>query len=62
MSIQTVELTKVADMKTQIARTEPMDLETIQIWLVTYLSQLLEIEPATVDISHSFESYGLERV
>ena len=60
MSSRTVEPTQAENSKTQITGTQPIDLETIQTWLITYLSQLLEIEPTTVDISHSFESYGLD--
>lgn len=37
-----------------------IDTEAIQTWLTNYLSQLLDIEPTTIDVSHSFESYGLD--
>ena len=60
MSIHTVDPTQAANAEIQTTGTQPIDLETIQIWLINYLSQLLEIEPATVDIIHSFESYGLD--
>ena len=60
MSIHTVDPTQAENAEIQTTGTQPIDLETIQTWLITYLSRLLEIEPATVDISHSFESYGLD--
>jgi acyl carrier protein len=32
----------------------------IKNWLITYLSELLDIEPETVDVSTSFADYGLD--
>ncbi len=32
----------------------------IQGWLVSYLSQLLEIEPDNIKVKSSFDSYGLD--
>ncbi|MBR8829125.1 MAG: acyl carrier protein [Gomphosphaeria aponina SAG 52.96 = DSM 107014] len=32
----------------------------IQSWLVSYLAELLEIEPDEIDISIPFERYGLD--
>jgi acyl carrier protein len=37
------------------------EVETeIQDWLVSYLSELLEIDPEQIDINDSFASYGLD--
>ena len=32
----------------------------IQAWLVSYLAELLEIEPSEVDVTISFDRYGLD--
>lgn len=32
----------------------------IQAWLVSYLTELLEIEPSKVDVSIPFDRYGLD--
>lgn len=55
MGIQTVSLDQAGTTKSQA-----IDAESIQTWLIDYLSQLLDIEPTTIDVSHSFESYGLD--
>ena len=34
--------------------------EEIQTWLVSYLSELLEIEPSEVDVAIPFDRYGLD--
>ncbi|MEM7552758.1 MAG: acyl carrier protein [Cyanobacteria bacterium P01_A01_bin.84] len=34
--------------------------QEIQDWLVSYLSELLEIEPTEVDVTIPFERYGLD--
>lgn len=34
--------------------------DQIQGWLITYLSQLLEIEPSKVSLTTSFDRYGLD--
>ncbi len=39
---------------------EPSGAKDIQVWLIAYLSQLLDIKPTTVDIECSFDSYGLD--
>ncbi|AFY34305.1 acyl carrier protein [Calothrix sp. PCC 7507] len=36
------------------------NLEAIQAWFISYLADLLEIEPAQIDIHKSFDSYGLD--
>ncbi len=38
------------------------DLSAIQAWFISYLADLLEIEPAQIDIRKSFDSYGLDSV
>ena len=55
MNARTMELNQAPNTETQ-----PVDLKAIQTWLITYLSQLLDIDPATLDVSHSFDSYGLD--
>lgn len=32
----------------------------IESWLISYLSKLLEVDPNTIDVTHTFESYGLD--
>ena len=44
--------------ETQTANT-PGEAE-IQEWLVSYLAQLLEIEPEEIDVTIPFDRYGLE--
>lgn len=34
--------------------------EVIQGWIVDYVAQVLEIEPAQVDITAAFDQYGLD--
>ena len=34
--------------------------EEIQVWLVSYLAELLEIEPDEVDVTISFDRFGLD--
>ncbi|HAC66265.1 MAG TPA: hypothetical protein DCF68_22700 [Cyanothece sp. UBA12306] len=34
--------------------------EKIQAWLVSYLAELLEIEPSEIDVSAAFDRYGLD--
>ena len=34
--------------------------EDIEAWLISYLSQLLEIEPNEIDTHASFNEYGLD--
>ncbi|WP_293058839.1 MULTISPECIES: acyl carrier protein [unclassified Moorena] len=39
---------------------EPITAATIQAWLVSYLAEMLEIEPDEVDITLDFNDYGLD--
>ncbi|ACB53108.1 hypothetical protein cce_3760 [Crocosphaera subtropica ATCC 51142] len=32
----------------------------IEAWLISYLSKLLEVDPETIDVNNTFESYGLD--
>lgn len=34
--------------------------EEIESWLISYISTLMEIEPRTLDLTASFDSYGLD--
>lgn len=47
-------------LQANITKAPSIDAEAIQTWLTNYLSQLLDIEPTTIDVSYSFESYGLD--
>ncbi|MDJ0843723.1 acyl carrier protein [Crocosphaera sp.] len=40
--------------------TENFNYSDIENWLVSYLSNLLEVAPETIDVSQTFESYGLD--
>ena len=55
MSLQTTELKQ-----TSSSNMQTIDAAAIQAWLLEYLSQLLEIDLAEIDIQHSFDSYGLD--
>lgn len=54
MASQTNVINAVATTKNQVNK------ETIQAWLVSYLSELLEIEPTEIDVKVPFERYGLD--
>jgi acyl carrier protein len=54
MAIQTNVINAVATTKNQVNK------ETIQAWLVSYLSELLEIAPTEIDVKVPFERYGLD--
>ncbi len=43
-------------------RENSLSIAEIKIWLVSYLAELLEIEPSQVDTTVSFDRYGLGRV
>ncbi|MDJ0661418.1 MAG: acyl carrier protein [Crocosphaera sp.] len=32
----------------------------IETWLISYLAKLLEVDPSTIDVTNTFESYGLD--
>ncbi|MEO1375582.1 MAG: acyl carrier protein [Cyanobacteria bacterium J06635_10] len=42
------------------AASESVSAATIQAWLVSYLAEMLEIEPVEVDITLEFNDYGLD--
>ena len=42
------------------APSESISAATIQSWLVSYLAEMLEIEPVEVDITLEFNDYGLD--
>ena len=42
------------------APSESISAATIQAWLVSYLAEMLEIEPLEVDITFEFNDYGLD--
>ena len=70
MTIQAVEPNKSVHTEEQNASVQATDIkatdgqaitmETVQSWLIAYLSQLLELEVKSININHSFESYGLD--
>lgn len=39
---------------------EPPSAAEIQTWIVSYLAQLLEIDPDEVDVKIAFDQYGLD--
>lgn len=41
-------------------RQEPITAAAIKAWLVSYLAEMLEIEPEEVDITLEFNDYGLD--
>ena len=44
----------------QSAYQKSLTVTEIQAWLISYLSQLLEIEPDEVDVTIPFKRYGLD--
>ncbi|MGK7872426.1 MAG: acyl carrier protein [Xenococcaceae cyanobacterium] len=64
MEIQNLELVEtstvnIADTNGNVGKKQPTATD-IQAWLVSYLAQLLEIDPAQVSITTSFDRYGLD--
>jgi acyl carrier protein len=39
---------------------QPRSAMEIQDWIVTYVAQLLEVDPADVDVTIPFDRYGLD--
>lgn len=65
MEIQTTQFTEmpvVSDNRNsqEIVQNNPATTVEIQAWLVSYLGELMEIEPDEVDVRSSFERYGLD--
>ena len=44
----------------QFAEVEALSYETVEEWLVVYLSRLLKTPEENIDINQSFESYGMD--
>ena len=65
MEIQTTQFIKMAvvsddnNVKESVQNNPPTTAE-IQAWLISYLAELLEIEPAEVDVTITFDRYGLD--
>ncbi len=47
-------------MPNQLLENSPRKTSDIQDWLVSYLADLLEVEPEEVDINTTFARYGLD--
>ncbi|MEO0969590.1 MAG: acyl carrier protein [Cyanobacteria bacterium J06639_18] len=43
----------------EISPKNQLSTEEIQVWFISYLTELLDIQPNDVDINSSFESFGL---
>jgi acyl carrier protein len=39
---------------------EPLTAKAIQDWIISYLAELLDIQPDEIDLRTSFENYGLD--
>ena len=65
MEIQTTQVTEIPavpddnNVKESLQKNLPNTAE-IQTWLVSYLAELLEIEPDEVDVTIPFDRYGLD--
>ncbi len=66
MEIQTTQFTEEMpvlsednNVKESVPKNPPTTAE-IQTWLVSYLTELLEIEPDEVDVTIPFDRYGLD--
>lgn len=46
-------------MKEVLSKHQPTTAD-IQAWLITYLSELLEVEPDAIDVKVTFDRYGLD--
>jgi acyl carrier protein len=46
-------------MKEVLSKHQPTTTD-IQAWLITYLSELLEVEPDAIDVKVTFDRYGLD--
>jgi acyl carrier protein len=59
MSIPTVSEVPKTDTKTNTDR-EPPTAAEIQAWIVSYLAQLLEVDPEELNVTIPFDRYGLD--
>lgn len=57
--IPTISGNNNADPKKDIQEESPTTTE-IQVWLVSYLAELLEIDSHKIDVTVSFDRYGLD--
>jgi acyl carrier protein len=55
----TVSGTNKADVRTDVRKQVPIAAE-IQAWIVSYLAELLEVEPHEVDVKIPFDRFGLD--
>lgn len=66
MEIRNPEVTKMptesitTETKGDAQRKEPPSAAAIQAWIVSYLAELLEIDPDEVNVTIPFERYGLD--
>ncbi|MBA3921342.1 MAG: acyl carrier protein [Nostocaceae cyanobacterium] len=57
---QDTQLLEVPPSTKEYIHTTPPTAVEIQIWVVNYLAELLEIEPDELDVTISFDHYGLD--
>jgi acyl carrier protein len=60
MTIQQVSTISLPDNATTDAGKQPLTNAEIQAWLISYLSELLEIDQSEIDVNVPFERYGLD--
>ncbi|MDJ0601108.1 MAG: acyl carrier protein [Crocosphaera sp.] len=52
--------TTPAQAVSDIQQAQKPSYSEIETWLVSYLSKLLEVDPETIDVTSTFETYGLD--
>lgn len=57
MQIENIQITESIKGNTS---KEPSTAAEIQAWIVSYLAQILEIDPEEVDVTIPFDRYGLD--
>lgn len=63
MEIQNSQITQMPALGSDTNEGNPQELPStaeIQAWLVSYLAELLEIDPYEVDVTIPFDRYGLD--
>ena len=62
MEIKSIQINPIsAEVKNDRASVKELPTEIeIQNWIVNYLAELLEVNPEKIDVTISFDSYGLD--
>ncbi|MBD6618040.1 acyl carrier protein [Komarekiella sp. 'clone 1'] len=60
MAIQQVSTISLPENATTDTGKQPLTNAEIQAWLISYLSELLEIDQSEIDVNVPFERYGLD--